>query len=104
LSEDIAPRGLLQNLYVRPVIGTDGEETSFYEVPAGGGRYRALGLDKGRAGSLHRARHRIAEEDCFRHVSASFVMRCLRRIQAALVLVLRRLVSVDVPLQNLGSS
>ena len=42
LSEDIARRGLLQNLYVRPVIGTDGEETGFYEVPAGGRRYRAL--------------------------------------------------------------
>ena len=42
LSEDIARRGLLQNLYVRPVIGADGEETGFYEVPAGGRRYRAL--------------------------------------------------------------
>ena len=42
LSEDIAHRGLLQNLYVRPVIGADGEETGFYEVPAGGRRYRAL--------------------------------------------------------------
>src|SRR5271166_2280143 len=42
LSEDIARRGLLQNLYVRPVIGADGEATGFYEVPAGGRRYRAL--------------------------------------------------------------
>jgi ParB family transcriptional regulator, chromosome partitioning protein len=42
LSEDIARRGLLQNLYARPVIGADGEETGFYEVPAGGRRYRAL--------------------------------------------------------------
>ena len=42
LSEDIAHRGLLQNLYVRPVIGADGEETGFYQVPAGGRRYRAL--------------------------------------------------------------
>jgi ParB family transcriptional regulator, chromosome partitioning protein len=42
LSEDIAHRGLLQNLYVRPVIGADGEETGFYEVPAGGRRFRAL--------------------------------------------------------------
>ena len=42
LSEDIARRGLLQNLYVRPVIGADGAETGFYEVPAGGRRYRAL--------------------------------------------------------------
>ncbi len=42
LSEDIARRGLLQNLYVRPVIGADGAETGFYEVPAGGRRFRAL--------------------------------------------------------------
>ena len=42
LSEDIARRGLLQNLYVRPVIASDGAETGFYEVPAGGRRYRAL--------------------------------------------------------------
>ena len=42
LSEDVARRGLLQNLYVRPVIGADGEETGFYEIPAGGRRYRAL--------------------------------------------------------------
>ena len=42
LSEDIARRGLLQNLYVRPVIAADGAETGFYEVPAGGRRYRAL--------------------------------------------------------------
>jgi ParB family chromosome partitioning protein len=42
LSEDIARRGLLQSLYVRPVIAADGEETGFYHVPAGGRRFRAL--------------------------------------------------------------
>jgi len=42
LSEDIANRGLLQSLYVRPVIGADGVETGLYEVPAGGRRFRAL--------------------------------------------------------------
>ena len=42
LSEDIAHRGLLQSLSVRPVIGGDGKETGMYEVPAGGRRYRAL--------------------------------------------------------------
>jgi len=42
LSEDIANRGLLQSLYVRPVIGSDGLETGLYEVPAGGRRFRAL--------------------------------------------------------------
>lgn len=42
LSEDIANRGLLQSLYVRPVIGTDAVETGLYEVPAGGRRFRAL--------------------------------------------------------------
>ena len=36
LSEDIAHRGLLQNLYVRPVIGADGEEMRDTPVaPAG---------------------------------------------------------------------
>lgn len=44
LSEDIAHRGLLQSLSVRPVIGADGKETGMYEVPAGGRRYRALEL------------------------------------------------------------
>ena len=42
LAEDIARRGLLQSLCVRPVIGADGKETGIYEVPAGGRRYRAL--------------------------------------------------------------
>ena len=42
LAEDIAPRGLLQSLCVRPVVGADGEETGMYEVPAGGRRYPAL--------------------------------------------------------------
>ena len=42
LAEDIARRGLLQSLYVRPVKGADGKETGMYEVPAGGRRYRAL--------------------------------------------------------------
>jgi ParB family chromosome partitioning protein len=42
LAEDIAHRGLLQSLYVRPVIDADGNETGMYEVPAGGRRYRAL--------------------------------------------------------------
>ncbi|MBN8901336.1 MAG: ParB/RepB/Spo0J family partition protein, partial [Rhodospirillales bacterium] len=42
LAEDIARRGLLQSLCVRPVAGADGEPTGMYEVPAGGRRYRAL--------------------------------------------------------------
>lgn len=42
LAEDIARRGLLQSLFVRPVMGGDGKETGMYEVPAGGRRYRAL--------------------------------------------------------------
>lgn len=44
LAEDIAHRGLLQSLSVRPISGADGEETGMYEVPAGGRRYRALEL------------------------------------------------------------
>ena len=43
-AEDIARRGLLQNLNVRPVLGAEGQETGTFEVPAGGRRYRALEL------------------------------------------------------------
>src|SRR6185437_7078142 len=44
LAEDIARRGLLQSLTVRPVLDADGAETGMYEIPAGGRRYRALEL------------------------------------------------------------
>ena len=44
LADDIARRGLLQNLNVRPVVNGDGEETGMYEIPAGGRRFRALDL------------------------------------------------------------
>lgn len=43
LAEDIARRGLLQSLSVRPVM-KDGAETGMFEVPAGGRRFRALQL------------------------------------------------------------
>jgi ParB family transcriptional regulator, chromosome partitioning protein len=43
LAEDIARRGLLQSLNVRPVL-KDGEETGMFEVPAGGRRFQALQL------------------------------------------------------------
>jgi len=42
LSEDVARRGLIQSLNVRPVIDADGAETGMFEVPAGGRRYRAV--------------------------------------------------------------
>jgi ParB family chromosome partitioning protein len=44
LAEDIARRGLLQGLNVRPVLDTAGAETGLFEIPAGGRRYRALEL------------------------------------------------------------
>lgn len=44
LAEDIARRGLLQSLNVRPVLDADGAETGTFEIPAGGRRYRALDL------------------------------------------------------------
>lgn len=44
LADDIARRGLLHNLNVRPILDADGQETGDYEVPAGGRRYRALEL------------------------------------------------------------
>lgn len=44
LAEDIARRGLLKGLNVRPVLGEDGAETGQFEVPAGGRRFQALEL------------------------------------------------------------
>ncbi|MCW0236740.1 MAG: ParB N-terminal domain-containing protein [Ferrovibrio sp.] len=42
LAEDIARRGLLQGLSVRPVVDQAGVETGMFEIPAGGRRYRVL--------------------------------------------------------------
>lgn len=42
LREDIAARGLLQSLNVRPILDAAGNPTGKYEVPAGGRRFRAL--------------------------------------------------------------
>ncbi|MDB5412978.1 MAG: ParB domain protein nuclease [Rubritepida sp.] len=44
LAEDIARRGILQGLTVRPVVDEAGAETGMFEVPAGGRRFRALEL------------------------------------------------------------
>lgn len=44
LADSIARRGLLQSLNVRAICTEDGQETGDYEIPAGGRRYRALGL------------------------------------------------------------
>ncbi len=44
LAEDIARRGLIQSLSVRPVLDGEGQETGMYEVPAGGRRFEALKL------------------------------------------------------------
>ncbi|WP_375459867.1 ParB/RepB/Spo0J family partition protein [uncultured Enterovirga sp.] len=44
LAEDIARRGLIQSLAVRPVLDGEGQETGMYEVPAGGRRFEALKL------------------------------------------------------------
>jgi len=44
LAEDIARRGLLQGLNVRPVLDAVGVETSMFEIPAGGRRFQALSL------------------------------------------------------------
>jgi len=42
LAEDIARRGLLQSLNVRPILDAESAETGMFEIPAGGRRYRAL--------------------------------------------------------------
>jgi ParB family chromosome partitioning protein len=44
LAADIALRGLLQSLSVRPVLDADHQETGSYTVQAGGRRFRALKL------------------------------------------------------------
>lgn len=44
LADDIARRGLLQSLSVRPLLDAEGQETGRYEIPAGGRRFRALEL------------------------------------------------------------
>jgi ParB family chromosome partitioning protein len=44
LAEDIARRGLLQSLNVRPVLDADGVQTGTFEIPAGGRRFQALSL------------------------------------------------------------
>jgi ParB family transcriptional regulator, chromosome partitioning protein len=44
LAEDIARRGLLQGLSVRPVLDADGVETGRFEIPAGGRPFQALAL------------------------------------------------------------
>ena len=44
LAEDIARRGLLQSLSVRPLVDGDGAETGKYTVTAGGRRLAALKL------------------------------------------------------------
>lgn len=42
LAEDIAHRGLLTSLNVRPEVDAEGRATGIYRIPAGGRRYRAL--------------------------------------------------------------
>lgn len=44
LAEDIARRGLLQGLNVRPVVDAEWVETGMFEIPAGGRRFQALSL------------------------------------------------------------
>ena len=44
LAEDIARRGLLQSLNVRPMLDEAGGETGKFEIPAGGRRFQALSL------------------------------------------------------------
>ena len=44
LAEDIARRGLLQGLNVRPVLDEAAAETGKFAIPAGGRRFQALSL------------------------------------------------------------
>ena len=53
LAEDIARRGLLQGLSVRPVTDEAGTETGIFEIPAGGRRWQSERRGRGRS-SRHR--------------------------------------------------
>ena len=44
LADDIAHRTLLQSINVRAELDANEQPTGFYEIPAGGRRYRALEL------------------------------------------------------------
>ena len=44
LAEDIARRGLLTSLSVRPTTGDHSQDTGIFEIPVGGRRYDALEL------------------------------------------------------------
>ena len=60
LAEDIARRGLLQGLNVRPVLDEAGVETGKFEIPAGGRRFQALTDRKStRLNSSHVSQSRI---------------------------------------------
>lgn len=44
MGDEIARRGLLQSLSVRPLPDAEGQESGRYEIPTGGRRFRALEL------------------------------------------------------------
>ncbi|KQV33401.1 hypothetical protein ASE37_17640 [Rhizobium sp. Root268] len=44
LADDIARRGLLTSINVRPELDAEGKDTGTYPIPVGGRRYRALKL------------------------------------------------------------
>ena len=56
LAEDIARRGLLQSLSVRPVLADDGTETGKFEIPAGGRRFQACEPARSRSSRVSRGR------------------------------------------------
>ena len=102
LAEDIARRGLLQSLSVRPVLADDGTETGKFEIPAGGRRFQALSLlvkQKRLAKTTpipcivrDAASDILAEDDslprtcsaspCTRSISSARLWRCGRRVRA----------------------
>jgi hypothetical protein len=93
LAADIARRGcLLQSLNVRPVLNSDGAETGMFEVPAGGGRFKALELLVKQKRLLKTApvpsvvrdpsTAILAEDDCSPRTSSA--RRCIRSTSSAL--------------------
>jgi len=83
LAENIFRRTLLQDLSVRAVFNAEGEETSMFEVPAGGRRFRALELlaKQKRMAKTHAAHRRPRRRGLARRKFLSRVASSARPVQ-----------------------
>ena len=77
LTEDIARRGFLQSLSVRPVLANYGTKTGRFEIPAGGRRFQALSLLV-----KQKRLNKVRPMPCIRWTSSVPSWRCARRGKA----------------------